>query len=997
MRTAVVTILVLLATAGRLAASSTVTHPILFVTQAPFGSDFTTVNSTFGNHQGNTGAGPRGGDLWIRYPDGTLRNLTLAAGYGVTAGHEISVREPSVHWSGTKALFSMVIGGTTQNDYTPVYWQIYEITGFGQGETVQITHLSQPANTNNVSPIYGTDDRIVFTSDRPRTGDRTLYPQLDEYESAPTNTGIWSMNADGSDLKLLDHAVSGDFTPIVASDGRLIFTRWDHLQRDQQNDEGRLGYGAFNFPSESSAQQLPQSEIFPGLRTVPAGSYVHGHTFNQFFPWQMNEDGSGLETVNHVGRHELAGYFDSSHDGLPEFLNTTGRPYSDSFLQMKEDPTRPGYYFATRAPEFGTHACGQIIGLNAPESLNADDMQLEYLTADETSRFYDPNQTPPPNHPGHFRNPTPLTDGTMIAVHTASPFFDRAISGPLSSRYDFKLVCMQRSGSTWTNTGRLIPGGISKTIAYWDNYGYQPINYSGPMWELDPVEVVARTRPARHANPLPAIERQILEEELGGPAGVDRLRAFLESRGLALIVSRNVTRRADRQQDFNLKITGSSTQTALPGATPIEVEYMQFVQGDLVRGYSSFHGGRRPIAQIMHDGLDPDLGPTSPAGSVRLGDDGSMAAFVPARRALSWQMTQDDGTPVVRERYWLTFAPGEMRTCGNCHGINRTDTVLHQPPPTNPPQALRDLARWWRDTQMQSNFVASLDGSQVEPSPTASAATGNATFTLRADSTLAYSLTTAGLTGTSATLRLGGWGSDGVAIATLAGGTSAWSGTTAALTPSQVDAIRANGVYVDVRTAANPNGEIRGQVVDPAVLAARRGNVGTAGGAPAVDVLRIGGSVGHPAYRSLVRAAGPVTFDLSRAPGANGVYALWVIDGESTAATLTPAVVPYGGGNVESLGMAVVCLPGNNAVTPNECACGGTFPSGFTSRPIFGPAGAARTCLHVAPPDALAPTSLVVNLPPGTWTIVGEVFDPNAPTTGPRKVSLTNAVTVIAR
>src|SRR5262249_19173639 len=102
--------------AGSLLASSTAPHPILFVTQVPFGNDFATVNSVFGNHLGNTGSGPRGGDLWIRYPDGSLRNLTAEAGYGLAAHQEIGVREPSVHWSGTKALFSMVIGGTTQND-----------------------------------------------------------------------------------------------------------------------------------------------------------------------------------------------------------------------------------------------------------------------------------------------------------------------------------------------------------------------------------------------------------------------------------------------------------------------------------------------------------------------------------------------------------------------------------------------------------------------------------------------------------------------------------------------------------------------------------------------------------------------------------------------------------------------------------------------------------------------------------------------------------------
>ena len=57
-------------------------HPILFVTQVPVPSDFTTVGSTFGNHVPTMQAAARGGDLWIRYEDGTLRNLTAAAGYG---------------------------------------------------------------------------------------------------------------------------------------------------------------------------------------------------------------------------------------------------------------------------------------------------------------------------------------------------------------------------------------------------------------------------------------------------------------------------------------------------------------------------------------------------------------------------------------------------------------------------------------------------------------------------------------------------------------------------------------------------------------------------------------------------------------------------------------------------------------------------------------------------------------------------------------------------
>lgn len=671
---------------------------ILFVTQPPWGNDFATVNAVFANHRPETANTPRGGDLWIRYGDGALRNLTAEAGYGLAPRQEIAVREPCVHWSGTKALFSMVVGGTTQNNYAPVFWQIHEVSGLGAGQPVQITRLQQPANANNVSPIYGTDDRILFTSDRPHDGNQLLYPQLDEYESTPTVTGLWSMAPDGTGLRLLDHAVSGAFSPLVASDGRVVFTRWDHLQRDQQNNEGTLQYGAFNYASETGTQALnSHAEIFPELRRQLAGSYWHGHTMNFFFPWQVNEDGTGLETLNHLGRHELARYFDSSHDGLPEFIAPQHRRTADLILQMREDPLRPGYFYATTAPEFGTHAAGRIIGLDAPEDVNADAFQVEHVTSPLSDDVVGDGQTPPPGHPGHFRNPLPLSDGSLVAVRATSPYADRAVNGLLSSRYDFHLVRLVSGTPDWTPGPRLIADGISKSITYWDNQTYRQLSYSGPLWELDPVEVHARPRPPRHSDPLPDIETGLLRDQLGGDAAIARLRAFLVERNLALIVSRNVTRRADKQQDFNLKIAGGGTQTSAPGATPIEIGFLQLFQGDLVRGYSQYRAGRRPLAQHLRDGLLPPLSGAPPA-SVRLAADGSVAALVPAGRALTWQLTTTDGTPVVRERYWVTFAAGEMRVCTNCHGVNTVDPVVHQPPPANPPQALRELAAWWQAT-----------------------------------------------------------------------------------------------------------------------------------------------------------------------------------------------------------------------------------------------------------------------------------------------------------
>jgi uncharacterized protein (TIGR03437 family) len=672
--------------------------PIMFVTQPPFGADFTTVNATFGNHLARTGKTPRGGDLYIRYSDGVLRNLTAEAGFGLQAGKDIAVREPCLHWSGTKALFSMVVGGTVKDDYSAVYWQIYEVTGFGKGETVRITKAPQPETYNNVAPLYGTDDRILFTSDRPHNGNPNLYPQLDEYESQPTNTGLWSMNADGSDLKLLDHAPSGAFTPVIASDGRIVFTRWDHLQRDQQNNDGTLNYGAYNYASEYSATKLTTNlEIFPESRTVPQG---YGHRINQFIPWQINEDGTGLETLNHIGRHELLGYFTSQRQGLPEFIAPQTRRLAERMYQLKEDPLRPGYFYGTYAPEFQTHAAGQIVALNAALSVNPDDMQVVYIT-DPVTREVGTSAT---NPIGHFRNPVPLSDGGLIAVRTSVAEADSTTAGLLSAKYDFHLTLLQANGTYFAPVEKILPTGITKTISYWDNQPYAQVSYSGRLWELDPVEVRARPRPTKHTDPLPAIETTILSEELGGTAGIEKLREFLRARNLALVVSRDVTRRADKQQEYNLKVFGSAKQTS-DGSTPtMEISHLQFLQGDLIRGYSNFgsltNRGRRPLAQVMHDGLTTT---DAPLGSVKIASDGSVAAFVPAQRALSWQMNKPDGAAALRERYWLTFAPGEMRSCTNCHGVNRTDVVVKQPPPSNPPQALRELARWYRD-----NFAAVL-------------------------------------------------------------------------------------------------------------------------------------------------------------------------------------------------------------------------------------------------------------------------------------------------
>lgn len=295
------------------------------------------------------------------------------------------------------------------------------------------------------------------------------------------------------------------------------------------------------------------------------------------------------------------------------------------------------------------------------------------------------------------------------------------------------------------------------------------------------------------------------------------------------------------------------------------------------------------------------------------------------------------------------------------------------------------------------NFVAVLDGAQEVP-PNASLASGTGTLVLdEATRMVTWSVTAVGLSAIDAHIHQARFGIGGGIVVDLGPGTTSFSGS-ATFTAAQVTALINNEMYFNLHTVAFGAGEIRGQISEQAVLDARVGNVGTGAG-PAETVLRVGGSAGHPTYRALKRSAGNTTIDLVKpSGGGSGVYAIYVFPADSTGDTLNQAVLSDGGVGSETLGTAVMCLPTDNSVVPGSCPCPGPpFTRGFVSKAIFGAGTANALCLHVAPADPRAPTSLAINLPAGVYTVAGIMLDPNTATVGPRKVSLTNAVTVVVQ
>lgn len=708
-RTFLAACLLAVAVAGPAGAQSNLVtpHPILFVTVFPIQNDFATIGSVFSNHgPGRSDAG-RGGDLWIRYTNGALRNITREEGFGVAAVSQagpdaIAVRDVSVHWGATRAVFSLARGN-------PAFWQMYEVSGPGllspAGELTITKVANQPLDYNNVEATYASDGSIIFTSDRPRNGQRHLYPQLDEYESQATITGLWKLEPSTGELVLLNHLPSGAFGPMVDQFGRVVFTRWDHMERDQQE-----GPDTFNWLDESDSDvTIPSTgtDVFPEHKSQPLPGQ-NDHFFNFFFPWQINQDGTEEEVLNHLGRHELAGFFSARLNTDPRIFDFAREDEQDAatidddggVLHMAENPRAPGCFVATESDEFGTHSGGRLIRWCAPPSANPNNIDIAVVA----------------DGGGNYRDPMFLDEPAqrIIAAHTTATNSVTGRGEIADPTYRFRLKVLV-PGSGGLMQAAALP--LTDDAVMTRNVQFGTFTYNEPMWEFSPVEVRARPAP-----PTPAFEILTPEQQAFVQAGVDPqdFRDYLIANGLGVIVVRDATSRdrGEKQQPYNLRVPGgretlerNAQGQVIPGQV-YEIAAMQMVQGDQIRGW--LNEGRRVIGQFMHDPAAafhnthavPGL-----QGAVPVNSDGSVALYVPTRRALSWQTVgpAPAHTPQVLERYWLTLQPGEIRACDGCHGVNELNQARQPASQQTATAFVELLGRWKADNPSDRLFRSGFE------------------------------------------------------------------------------------------------------------------------------------------------------------------------------------------------------------------------------------------------------------------------------------------------
>lgn len=111
-----------------------------------------------------------------------------------------------------------------------------------------------------------------------------------------------------------------------------------------------------------------------------------------------------------------------------------------------------------------------------------------------------------------------------------------------------------------------------------------------------------------------------------------------------------------------------------------------------------------------------------------------------------------------------------------------------------------------------SSVKVNLSGAEEVP-PVSVPGSGSGSFTIGADGAVSGSVTSAGVQGTAAHIHQGARGQNGPVIIPLTKSADTYTAPASAkLTDAQMQAFKAGNLYVNVHTARNKGGEVRGQL-----------------------------------------------------------------------------------------------------------------------------------------------------------------------------------------
>ncbi len=180
-------------------------RPILYVMRKQYKPDHHNTETMFQTNEINTASFEGGHALkTVNLKTGEVRTLVDAP--------EGGIRDPEVHFSGEKIVFSM--RRNRDDDY-----HIYEVNADG----TNLRQLTSAPGVFDIDPIYLPDDTIVFSSSR-----EPKYCMCNRHIMG----NLFRMDADGANIIQIGKSTLFEGHPALMPDGRVIYSRWEYVDRN---------------------------------------------------------------------------------------------------------------------------------------------------------------------------------------------------------------------------------------------------------------------------------------------------------------------------------------------------------------------------------------------------------------------------------------------------------------------------------------------------------------------------------------------------------------------------------------------------------------------------------------------------------------------------------------------------------------------------------------------------------------------------------------------
>ncbi|MDO8543623.1 MAG: hypothetical protein Q7S40_24540 [Opitutaceae bacterium] len=164
-----------------------------------------------------------------------------------------AVRDPQVHYEGTRILFSYRKGGSP-------YFRLYEINADGTGLR-QLTH----DDFDDLEPSYLPDGGIVFCSSRCNRFVPCWYVQV---------ATLHRCDADGKNIRPLSSNIEQDNTPWTLPDGRVLYTRWEYVDRSREHFHHLWSMNPDGTGQMTLLGNMQPGDVYLDAKPVPGASEV---------------------------------------------------------------------------------------------------------------------------------------------------------------------------------------------------------------------------------------------------------------------------------------------------------------------------------------------------------------------------------------------------------------------------------------------------------------------------------------------------------------------------------------------------------------------------------------------------------------------------------------------------------------------------------------------------------------------------------------------------